>query len=909
MLQNRVREISHSVGTSTFNLEGRIDATFVDFVSAFGDGNKCFYSILSESSPEYELGIGTVHLGSPNTLTRTTVLESSNGGSLVNFSAGSKQIFNAIPAEFFAVSSTANYVPKASSNGKIDNGWLRNSIGYDYYNIITYASSLNIDMNNGTHQFVTLTGNPTISFSNFSSNGDFFTLVLKQDGTGGRTVTWPGTITWPSGAVQPNSAANSVSYFDFIKLSTGAIYFRQFSSGGGGGGGGVSGPLSTTVDAIAAWNATDGSLLRNTKPLIHSAANDKLEYIASFSNIYTLTSSDLTSGNSDRLLPTSDGGNNGWTSTASHLWNAVNKLVPGGTPGTGYITSPLGANPIILGMGPLTYTPTNCSLKLWIGTGSSGSTVSVTVHQTVGGGADNLMFHSSSTNIPVSGGAELDITLTADNPMVPGYDLYIVLTVSAAATVTVYGVELDTSTSSGIMVMDLNQADKFYWLANAYRNFEFDNYSVGQVVILSVTQNSTGYFKPTFINCTMKWNGDHDPFFYTPPNTWVSMIMFCESIDIYGRPTFKELSRRSSVRYDDLSYRVGAAGDDTSGLTVGMNLDVYLLNANVTLPDPTVNNFGKKITLINATTVDSSHLNGSNVTITGNINSNFFNLSGSYYGPSTSWLLPGYMDYVTILATSVGWTVIDDGRRNIQSGYVITGTDTIPPSVTYVQCNNTSAATLTLSTYPKYGSLIVNSINVGTVTVAGVTLRGGQVGVFIYDGSSWRLISTTDNTFSSIKKIGYQSLAASADTFTGNGANKTFSNSVTLPTNWNNGDTFKFRASGNFTVGSSGQVNQCGFTLSNGGTDIALNCSNYTYVYGSASSGSWIVEGEFIVRSSTKIEQLGTSDFQKSGSVSSRSANNSEVTISVSTQYTMKVFINANTGVVLELRTLSVEME
>jgi hypothetical protein len=58
-----------------------------------------------------------------------------------------------------------------------------------------------IDRANGATQFLTLTGNPTFTLAGaFTDRATDIRLILKQDGTGGRTVTWPGTITWATGS-------------------------------------------------------------------------------------------------------------------------------------------------------------------------------------------------------------------------------------------------------------------------------------------------------------------------------------------------------------------------------------------------------------------------------------------------------------------------------------------------------------------------------------------------------------------------------------------------------------------------------------------------------------------------------------------------------------------------------------
>jgi hypothetical protein len=65
--------------------------------AAIGNGNETYYTIAGQTSNEWEVGIGT-YTSSGTTLSRTTVLASSNSGSLVNFSAGTKDVFVTYPA-------------------------------------------------------------------------------------------------------------------------------------------------------------------------------------------------------------------------------------------------------------------------------------------------------------------------------------------------------------------------------------------------------------------------------------------------------------------------------------------------------------------------------------------------------------------------------------------------------------------------------------------------------------------------------------------------------------------------------------------------------------------------------------------------------------------------------------------
>ena len=112
VLNDRVKETTTSTGTGTINLAGA-DAGFEGFVSAIGNSNTTYYAIAHQSSNEFEIGIGTVTDASPDTLSRTTVISSTNSDSLVDFSAGTKDVFCTLPASkavFFDESSGSSDV-------------------------------------------------------------------------------------------------------------------------------------------------------------------------------------------------------------------------------------------------------------------------------------------------------------------------------------------------------------------------------------------------------------------------------------------------------------------------------------------------------------------------------------------------------------------------------------------------------------------------------------------------------------------------------------------------------------------------------------------------------------------------------------------------------------------------------
>ena len=97
VINDRVKETSTTTGTGTFSLAGAATG-FETFVSGVGTGNTTYYSIVLDGTNEFEVGIGTVTDATPDTLSRDTVISSSNSDALVNFSAGGKTVFCTLPA-------------------------------------------------------------------------------------------------------------------------------------------------------------------------------------------------------------------------------------------------------------------------------------------------------------------------------------------------------------------------------------------------------------------------------------------------------------------------------------------------------------------------------------------------------------------------------------------------------------------------------------------------------------------------------------------------------------------------------------------------------------------------------------------------------------------------------------------
>ena len=97
VINNRVRETTSTTGTGAVTLGGAVDG-FQTFAAGIGNSNTTYYAISLNTANQWEVGLGTLSSDS-STMERTTVLESSNSDSAVDFSAGWKEVFCTLPSE------------------------------------------------------------------------------------------------------------------------------------------------------------------------------------------------------------------------------------------------------------------------------------------------------------------------------------------------------------------------------------------------------------------------------------------------------------------------------------------------------------------------------------------------------------------------------------------------------------------------------------------------------------------------------------------------------------------------------------------------------------------------------------------------------------------------------------------
>jgi len=120
---DRVKETATTTGTGDFTLAGAATG-FRTFASVLSTNDTCYYCISVGS--EWEVGLGTY--SAANTLTRTTVLSSSNSNNAVNFSAGTKDVFLTVAARGLDTSGTS--FPSSPVTGERR---FRTDRGIEYY--------------------------------------------------------------------------------------------------------------------------------------------------------------------------------------------------------------------------------------------------------------------------------------------------------------------------------------------------------------------------------------------------------------------------------------------------------------------------------------------------------------------------------------------------------------------------------------------------------------------------------------------------------------------------------------------------------------------------------------------------------------------------------------------------------
>ena len=105
---DRVRDTSTTAGSGSFSVSGTAPTGYRTFSAVLSVSDTFYYSIQHQTLNEWEVGLGTYL--SANTFARTTIYSSSNAGSAVTFSAGTKDVF---------ITMAASRTPQLDASGNV----------------------------------------------------------------------------------------------------------------------------------------------------------------------------------------------------------------------------------------------------------------------------------------------------------------------------------------------------------------------------------------------------------------------------------------------------------------------------------------------------------------------------------------------------------------------------------------------------------------------------------------------------------------------------------------------------------------------------------------------------------------------------------------------------------------------
>lgn len=229
VIKDRVKETTTTTGTGAISLGGAA-TNFVTFSSVLSDADTTYYAIVDTSNSAFEVGLGT-YASSGNTITRTTVLASSNSGSAVNLQAGTKSIFCAFPADKAVYEESdgsvlienlelnANAIKSTNTNGNIQ--LFPNGTGFTELYGNTNAGTVRFNCENNSHG-VTVQG-PAHSASATYTVKLPDTLGLTQ-ASGLVTSDANGVVNFDAGTTDDVNTITSSSNAATINLQLGNVF-------------------------------------------------------------------------------------------------------------------------------------------------------------------------------------------------------------------------------------------------------------------------------------------------------------------------------------------------------------------------------------------------------------------------------------------------------------------------------------------------------------------------------------------------------------------------------------------------------------------------------------------------------------------------------------------------------------
>lgn len=263
---DRVSEFSSTTGIGDITLEGQTIG-YQSFDTVYSNSDTFYYVIRDQSGPNWEVGSGTYNSGA-NSVTRNSVLDSSNGGSLVDFTSGALDVFTTYPAYQFSTSNgtftgsgalvfgtqptvaSPTITGVASTQARVQGAVTKTTTGA--YNITATDDIVYINKSVAASTIVNLPATPTTGrrVEIKDAKGDAATNNI--------TVT-PATGTIDGAATYVINANYGGAIFSYNGSEWDVIANKIFSSASSG---------ASTDNAVVRWDGTGGNKLQNSGVIV-----------------------------------------------------------------------------------------------------------------------------------------------------------------------------------------------------------------------------------------------------------------------------------------------------------------------------------------------------------------------------------------------------------------------------------------------------------------------------------------------------------------------------------------------------------------------------------------------------------------------------------------------------------------
>jgi hypothetical protein len=208
VVKDRVQETTTTTGTGTVTLAGAVTG-FQSF-SVIGDGNTTYYAITSGN--DWEVGVGT-YTSSGTTLSRDTILESSNAGSAITLS-GTSNVFVTYPAER-SVNTEDIGVSVQAYDADTLKADVADTLTAPFRGTVTTDNDLSFDQDVTNNFSCTPSSGGTLTFTNHTAGQSGYVLL---DNSGGYAIT--------------AAATTKIHTDDLTTISTAGVYLLSYFDNG-----------------------------------------------------------------------------------------------------------------------------------------------------------------------------------------------------------------------------------------------------------------------------------------------------------------------------------------------------------------------------------------------------------------------------------------------------------------------------------------------------------------------------------------------------------------------------------------------------------------------------------------------------------------------------------------------------